>query len=232
MRNSIRESILFGLTILCVLLTGSLTQKKSYADSEIEKLSLRVHPEKAIAPKSVTFNIRPLIEDPIASIKWDFEGDGVIDLESNNLKSIAELEKEYAYKSPGVFSPSIKITTLSGKNAMAKTTVEILDKDILINSLQNKWIYFVKALREKNIKEAVKFVSLDNREQEKQELIALQNNLKGLADVLDQPLEFKEFMGVFVIMAPAATVQIVEITYPLQVTWIQDHDGKWRIESY
>ncbi len=75
------------------------------------QVELRVSPDRNVAPSQVTLRISIDIDQPVANIQWDFQGDGIIDGQGLDLH-----EQSVTFTQPGLYLPKVSVTDDRGQH--------------------------------------------------------------------------------------------------------------------
>ena len=90
--------------------------------------------------------------DSIASYAWDVDGDGTVD------QSGAELDEITTdFSAPGVYLPTLTVTTVQGESATLATVVQVYDAQRLDALIQPKWMGMKAELAQGDIESALRY---------------------------------------------------------------------------
>lgn len=116
--------------IQAIFNAGSAGKCKVAANQPPTITSFTATPSSGIAPLSVTFTA--VASDPdgtIASVQWDFNGDGTVD------QTTTTLTTSFTYTIAGTFTPMVTVMDNAGATASASTTVTVQTPAQAINAL-------------------------------------------------------------------------------------------------
>jgi len=188
-------------------------------DGTLEE-SLDAWPPGGVAPLDVRIGLDALAG---ASLTIDFEGDGTVDVEG-----VSDVESVYAtYARPGVYLPTVRMTTASGAVITQRGLVEVYDGPRLDARLQAVWRGFKDALRQRNVQSAVGFVAAKRR-------VAWVDVLASLPpDAFeDVDLVFTDVRLVEIGYGAAQYEMVAErdgLLYSYPIWFRIDADGRWRL---
>jgi hypothetical protein len=171
----------------------------------------------------VTLKTIPFTYNPIVRYSWDFNGDGVTDLQCNSLSTVTA-----RFKDKGIYLPTVTVTDTLGKKYTDTTIVNVLDKDddTIFKMIWNKT---KTALARRDVDGA-----LLNFTQEAQDMFRFNFDL-----LRDHLVEISQNMGqIKMIKSQERRVEFellrseagVEKSY--MVEFVRDIDGVWRLSFY
>lgn len=166
--------------------------------------------------------------DTIASYAWDSDGDGTID------QSGAELDEITTdFSAPGIYLPTLTVTTAQGKNATATTVVQVYDALRLDAMIQPKWAGMKAELAQGDIEMALQRFAGSSQEKYRtsfgrlgDRLVDVVGNMKALRLVYAKDQIAKYDIGRDIVFDG----QLRTISYP--VYFSKDTDGIWKIDQF
>lgn len=124
--------------------------------ASIPEPSLELWPPGGLAPLNVRMSLHGWSG---AAVTIDVEGDG-----TNEFDGILDGDEVLvSYERPGVYLPTVRITTPTGEVETRRGRVEVYDRAVLDARLQEVWRGFKDALRSANVQTAVNFIATDRR---------------------------------------------------------------------
>lgn len=191
------------------------------------QVQLRVSPDRNVAPSQVALRISIDIDQPVANIQWDFQGDGAIDVQGPDL-----LEQTVTFTQSGLFLPKVSVTDTMGNRFDATAVVQVLDSVAFEIMLNAEWSGMMEALAQGEIEQAISHIHSRKRDVMRHDWTVLKDHLGELTDTFNVPLHLTDGRGRRVIGKSATPLTLGEIQYPLEVEFVLDADGQWRIRSY
>ena len=230
----VRESTgTIGPTTVVVEATNACGQQASSTiqvhttDVVTNHVRLRVSPDRNVAPSQVTLRVSIDIEQPVANIQWDFQGDGTIDAQSPDL-----LEQTVTFIQPGLYLPKVIVTDGMGNMVEATAVVQVEDAMVFEVRLNAEWSGMMGALAQGDIEQALSFILLSKREVMRHDWTVLKDHLDELAAIFSVPLHLTDGQGRRVVAQAALPLTLGTVQFPLEVEFILDTDGQWRVRSY
>ncbi|WP_342348104.1 PKD domain-containing protein [uncultured Nitrospira sp.] len=191
------------------------------------QVQLRVSPDRNVAPSQVTLRVSIEIDQPVANIQWDFQGDGTIDLQGPDL-----FEHILTFTQPGLYLPKVRVTDTMGNIFEATAVVQALDPVAFEIMLNAEWSGMMEALAQGDIEQALSHILIRKREVMRHDWTVLKDHLGELANVFNVPLQLTDGRGRRVVGKSSTPLILGEIQYPLEVEFVLDTDGQWRIRSF
>ncbi|MCA9454006.1 MAG: PKD domain-containing protein, partial [Nitrospira sp.] len=191
------------------------------------QVELRVSPDRNVAPSQVTLRVSIDIDHPVADIQWDFQGDGIIDAQGQDLH-----EQSVTFTQPGLYLPKVSVTDTMGNRFDATAVVQVLDPGAFEAMLNHEWSGMMEALAQGEIEQALLFIALSKREVMRHDWTVLKDHLDELAAIFAVPLHLTDGQGTRVVAQASAPLAFGPIQFPLEVEFILDTDGQWRIRNF
>jgi len=198
------------------------------ATGEPPALSLWANPVSGVPPFIVSF--RPELQGGSAptEYRYDFDGDGMIDLTSPTSDVVT-----FTYTAPGVFHPTVTALDAAGQSTTAGHTIFVLDPVAVDTLLVGRWENLSASLRSQDIPGGL--VNLLPTSQEKYQAVftPLASQLPTIFASLPSP----EFLGLKGNVAQYRVTReqtwdgVLE-TIAYYVWFTRDEDGVWRIEKF
>jgi len=191
-------------------------------------LSLSANPASGVPPFTVSF--RPEVQAGAAptEYRYDFDGDGVIDMTSLTSDVVT-----FTYTALGVFHPSVTALDAAGQGITAEHTIFVLDQVTVNTVLVGRWENLSASLRAQDVPHSL--VNLLPSSQEKYQAIftPLATQLPAIFASLPPP-EFIAAKG-NVAQYRVKRNQVwdgVPQTISYYVWFVKDQDGVWRIDQF
>ncbi|MCA9500528.1 MAG: hypothetical protein KC588_15150, partial [Nitrospira sp.] len=222
-----------GPTTVVVAATNACGQRASSTiqvhTTEVltSQVQLRGSPDRNVAPSQVTLRVFIDIEQPVDNIQWDFQGDGTIDAQGRNL-----LEQTVTFTQSGLYLPKVIVTDDQGNTFEGTGVFQVEDAAVLEARLNTEWSGMMDALAQGDIEQALSYILIRKREVMRHDWTVLKDHLGELADTFKVPLHLTDGRGRRVIGKSQTPLTLGEIQYPLEVEFVLDIDGQWRIRSY
>lgn len=198
------------------------------ATGEPPLLSLWANPASGVPPFIVSF--RPDVQGGSAptEYRYDFDGDGVIDMTSPTSDVVT-----FTYTAPGVFPATVTALDAAGQSTTAGHTIFVLDSVAVETLLVGRWENLSVSLRSQDIPGSL--VNLLPTSQEKYQAVftPLATQLPAIFASLPSP----EFVGLKGNVAQYRVTReqtwdgVLE-TIAYYVWFTRDEDGVWRIEKF
>ena len=222
-----------GPTTVVVAATNACGQRASSSTQVhtmnlvTNQVELRVSPDRNVAPSQVTLRVSIDIDHPVADIQWDFQGDGIIDAQGQDLH-----EQSVTFTQPGLYLPKVSVTDTMGNRFDATAVVQVLDPGAFEAMLNHEWSGMMEALAQGEIEQALLFIALSKREVMRHDWTVLKDHLDELAAIFAVPLHLTDGQGTRVVAQASAPLAFGPIQFPLEVEFILDTDGQWRIRNF
>ena len=115
-----------------------------------------------------------------------------------------------------------------------ETTAVVLVEDALVLEarLNAEWSGMMGALAQGEIEPALSFIALRKREVMRHDWTVLKDHLAELAAIFSVPLHLTDGQGTRVVVQGATPLTMGSVQFPLEVEFILDIDGQWRIRSF
>ncbi len=196
-------------------------------DVSTNLVQLRVTPDRDIAPSEVTLRVSLDLEQPVTLIQWDHQGDGIIDAQGPDL-----FEQTVTFTQPGLYQPKV-IVTNDASNTFNATAVALVEDAVAFEAMLNaKWSDMLDALGQGDIEQALTFILIRNREVMWHDWTVLKDHLDELATVFTVPLQLSDGSDVRVVLQAPTPITLGTTQFPLEVEFILDTDGQWRIRNF
>jgi hypothetical protein len=167
------------------------------------------------------------MERPVAQIQWDHKGDGIIDAQGPDL-----LEQTVIFTQPGLYLPKVMVTDNVGNTFESTAVVQVEDAMVLEARLNSEWSGMMGALAQGEIEQALSFIALSKREVMRHDWTVLKNHLGELAALFSVPLHLTDGQGTRVVLQGSNPLTMGSVQFPLEVEYILDTDGQWRIRNF
>ena len=191
------------------------------------QVQLRVSPDRNVAPSEVTLRVSIEIEQPLTLIQWDHQGDGIFEAQGPDL-----LEQIVTFTQPGLYTPKVIVTDDVGDTFEATAVVLVEDAAAFETMLNAEWSGMMGSLAQGNIEQALMHIHSRKRDIMRHDWTVLKDHLGELASTFDVPLQLTDGQGMRVIGRSATLLSLGSIQYPLEVEFVLDIDGQWRIKNY
>jgi hypothetical protein len=191
------------------------------------QVQLQVSPDRNVAPSLVTFRISIDMVHPVAQIQWDYQGDGIIDLQGPDLS-----EHIVTFTQPGLYLPKVRVTDIMGNTFEGTAVVQVLDLVAFEVMLNAEWSGMMGALAQGDIEQALSHILVRKREVMRHDWTVLKDHLGELAAIFSVPLHLTDGQGFRVVAQSATPLILGNVQFPLEVEFILDTDGQWRIRSF
>jgi hypothetical protein len=233
-RVSVREGTgTIGPTIVIAEATNACGQRASTSlqvqTTEVltNQVQLRVSPDRNVAPSEVTLRVSIDIDQPVTQIQWDHQGDGTIDAQGPDL-----LDQIVIFTQPGLYQPKVIVTNDVG-DAFESTAVVLVEDAVAFEAMLNvEWSGMMNALAQGDIEQALTHIHSRKREVMRHDWTVLKDHLGDLATTFDVPLQLTDGQGLRVVAQSATSIMMGTIQFPLEVEFVLDTDGQWRIRNY
>jgi hypothetical protein len=191
------------------------------------QVQLRASPDRNVAPSQVTLRASIAIEHPVTQIQWDHQGDGVNDAQGPDL-----LEQTVIFTQPGLYLPKVIVTDNVGNTFEATAVVQVLDAVAFEVMLNAEWSGMMGALAQGEIQQALSHIVKSKREVMRHDWTVLKEHLGELAAIFSVPLHLTDGQGTRVVVQGSTPLTMGSVQFPLEVEFILDTDGQWRIRNY
>ena len=206
---------------------ASSTIQVHTTDVLTNQVQLRVSPDRNVAPSQVTLLVSIEIDQPVANIQWDFQGDGIIDGQGPEL-----LEQTVIFTQSGLYLPKVSVTDTMGNRFDATAVVQVLDPVAFEIMLNAEWSGMMGALAQGDIEQALSHILIRKREVMRHDWTVLKDHLDELAAIFAVPLHLTDGQGTRVVAQASAPLTLGAVQFPLEVEFILDTDGQWRVRNY
>ncbi len=198
------------------------------ATGEEPMLSLWANPASGVPPFVASF--RPEVRGEIAATeyRYDFDGDGIIDLTSPTDDVVT-----FTYTAPGLFQPAMTAIDAAGQGTAASHTIFVLDPVVATALLAGRWENLSASLRSQDIPGSLINLLPTSREKYQDVFTSLGPQLPGIFASLPSP----EFIGLKGHVAQYRVIREqtwdgVPRTIAYYVWFVRDGDGLWRIDQF
>ncbi len=222
-----------GPTTVVVVATNACGQRASSTTqvhtTEVltNNVQLGVSPDRNVAPSQVTLRVSIETNQPVSKIQWDYQGDGAIDAQGPDL-----LEQTVTFTQSGLYLPKVIVMDTIGNIFEATGVVQVEDTAVLETRLNAEWSGMMGMLAQGDIEEALSFIVLSKREIMRHDWTVLKDHLDELAAIFGVPLHLTDGQGTRVVAQASAPLAFGPVQFPLEVEFILDTDGQWRIRNY
>ena len=191
------------------------------------QVQLRVSPDRNVAPSQVASRVFIDLDRPVSLIQWDHQGDGTIDAQGSDL-----FEQTVIFTEPGLYQPKVIVTDDAGNTFERSAVVLVEDSVVLEARLNADWTDLMGALAQGNIEEALTYIHSQKREVMRHDWMVLKDHVGELAATFGVPLHLTDGQGVRIVARSSTPLIIGTIQFPLEVEFVLDDDGQWRIRNY
>jgi hypothetical protein len=192
------------------------------SEEDRSPVDLLAGPVTGIAPLAVTLWVDLDSASPVATVEWDFEGDGVADA-----SGVLPGEVGHVYPAAGLYLPSVILTDLQGNRWHAQSVVLVQSPERVTDLAERRWQGLRDALDRGDADGALRFVAGAQQEIYRDAFAALSSKLGQVAEALAGELELGSVRTGKAIFTTHAVVDGVEREVWLEL--VQDTDGLWRI---
>ena len=206
---------------------ASSTMQVHTTDVLTSQVQLRVSPDRNVAPSQVTLRASIDIDQPVVNIQWDFQGDGIIDAQGPDI-----LEQTVTFTQSGLYMPKVSVTDTMGNRLDATAVVQVLDPVAFEIMLNAEWFGMMEALAQADIEQALSYILIRKREVMRHDWTVLKDHLDELAAIFAVPLHLTDGQGTRVVAQASAPLTLGAVQFPLEVEFILDTDGQWRVRNY
>ena len=193
----------------------------------VNQVQLRASPDRNVAPSQVTLRASSDLEHPVTQIQWDHQGNGTIDVQGPDL-----LEQTVIFTQPGLYLPKVIVTDSVGGTFQATAVVLVEDPLVLEARLNAEWSGMMGALAQGDIEQALSFIVLRKREVMRHDWTVLKEHLDELAAIFSVPLHLADGQGTRVVVKGLTPLTMGSVQFPLEVEFILDTDGQWRVRKF
>jgi uncharacterized Zn-binding protein involved in type VI secretion len=190
-------------------------------------VELRVTPDRNVAPSEVTLRVSIDIDQPVTQIQWDHQGDGTIDAQGPDL-----LKQIVTFTQAGLYLPKVLVTDDVGGTFETTAAVLVEDGVAFETMLNAKWSGMMDALAQEDIEQALTHIHSQKREVMRHDWTVLKDHLGELANTFNVPLQLTDGQGFRVVAQAAISIMMGTVQFPLEVEFVLDTDGQWRIRSF
>ena len=106
------------------------------------------------------------------------------------------------------------------------------DAEALEARLNADWTDLMGALAQGNIEEALMHIHSQKREVMRHDWTVLKDHLGELATTFGVPLQLTDGQGYRIVAQSPTPLIMGTIQFPLEVEFVLDTDGQWRIRNY
>jgi len=208
-------------------LRASTSLQVQTTEISTNQVQLRVTPDRNVAPSDVTLRVSIEIEQPVTQIQWDHQGDGTIDAQGPGL-----FEQTVTITQPGLYQPKVIVTDDVGDTFEATAVVLVEDAVAFEAMLNAQWSGMMAALALGDIEQALTSIHSRKREVMRHDWTVLKDHLGELATTFNVPLQLTDGQGFRVVVKSATAIPMGTVQFPLEVEFVLDTDGQWRIRNY
>ncbi len=160
-------------------------------------------------------------------IEWDHQGDGTIDVRGPDL-----LEQTVTFTQPGLYQPNVIVPDDQGETFMTSAVVLVQEAVAFEAQLNAQWSGMLGALAQGDIDQALTHVLTRKRDVMQHDWTVLKDHLGELATIFDVPLQLTDGRGRRVVLHSATPITMGTLQFPLEIEFVLDIDGQWRIKDY
>ncbi len=208
-------------------LRASTSLQVQTTDVPTNQVQLRVSPDRNVAPSEVTLRVSIDIQQPVTQIQWDHQGDGTIDAQGLDL-----LEQIVTFTQPGLYQPKVIVTDNVGDIFEATAVVLVEDAVAFEAMLNAQWSGMMNALAQGDIEQTLMSIHSRKREVMRHDWTVLKDHLGDLATTFNVPLQLTDGQEFRVVAKSATSITMGTVQFPLEVEFLLDADGQWRIKNY
>jgi len=191
------------------------------------QVQLRPTPDRNVAPSLVNLRVFTDLRESVTAIAWDYEGDGMIDVQGPDL-----FEQSVTYTQAGIYTPGVFVTDDQGTVVTAQGVVLVEDHTAFEAMLNAQWSGMMGALAQGEIDQALSGILIRKREVMRHDWTVLKNYLGELATIFDVPLHLTDGRGLRVVGQNPTPLRLGIVDFPLEVEFVLDADGQWRVRSF
>jgi hypothetical protein len=191
------------------------------------QIQLRASPDRNVAPSQATLQVSTDFESPATQIQWDYQGDGIIDAQGPDLRG-----QHVTYTQPGLYFPRVSVTDSEGHVFVATAVILVEEAAALEARLNLEWSSMMAALAHGNIEEALTYIVSRKRDVMRHDWMVLKGHLQDLAATFSVPLHLTDGQGKRIVAQGGAPLMLGAVEFPLEVEFILDADGLWRIRNF
>ena len=189
-------------------------------DLQEETLRLLASPSRGVSPLNVKLQALNLVGRRLVRFELDFEGDGVVDLDSDTFDDI-----RHTYTQEQMLLPTLTVTDDSGNQSIATTSINVF----VLPDLVAKWNAMKDALRIGNIDTALGFIAIESRERYRE----IFNISVPAPATVDSTLTEIRLLGVRGDQAEFEMLRTEDgMELSFYVLFVLDHDGIWRLRTF
>lgn len=189
-------------------------------------LVITATPSDAIAPVTVNFKVAAGLGRPVASISWDFDGDGNPDEVGPALFS-----DSHTYTTPGLFLASVTVTDSVGSASSETLPVIVRSQAQFEQLLNTQWHGLQGALEQGDVNAALTYIALSQRSAYASVFRQVsQAKLRARALTVDGPLQLEHFRGTIAVLRRQVTLD--GRSQNLVIEFVLDGDGLWRVRFF
>ncbi|WP_454062961.1 PKD domain-containing protein [Candidatus Nitrospira salsa] len=206
---------------------ASTSRQVQTTEVTTEQVRLRASPDRNITPSEVTLRASVELERPVVHYQWDFQGDGTIDTQGPDLAG-----QTVTFIQPGLYMPTVIVTDEDGETFESTAVVVVEEPADFEATLNAKWSEMMTTLAQGDIDRALFFIFTTKREVMRHDWTVMKGHLKELTDLLNVPLQLADGQGTRVIMKSVTPIAMGTMQFPLEVEFVVDTDGQWRVKGF
>ncbi len=196
------------------------------AVTTIPNVTLRANIESGISSLTTYYSVSTSIPNSVASYSFDYEGDTVVDYSGVDFDDISA-----AYDTEGIYYPTINVTDDQRIAYTDTIAIVVLNQNDLDALLQAKWLAMKTALSVGDINAAVAGFDSNAQDTFRDQFIALESVLLNIVTELNASqvniVSIEEDIAVYEIL-----VMREAVTFSLQLKFIKDSNGLWKIWGF
>ena len=132
----------------------------------------------------------------------------------------------------GLYQPKVIVTDDVGGIFEATAVVLVEDSIVFEAMLNAQWSGMMDALAQGDIEQALTHIHSRKREVMRHDWTVLKDHLGELATTFAVPLQLTDGQGFRVLGQSATPIIMGTVQFPLEVEFVLDTDGQWRIKNY
>ncbi len=191
-------------------------------DNPVQPMTVSANPASGMAPMETTFSIDSNIAN-VSLYRIDFDGDGVVDLETTITENIV-----HKYETPGLYLPVITAVDSSGEEYSEMTVVNVMSLEQMDTLFKGKWHGLLNELGQGNAERALGFFSVSQKEKYRRVFDDLGGDLQLIVstfgDIVVNSIEGE--------MAEYVTVREQDgDKFAYFIYFMRDQNGIWKIKG-
>lgn len=124
------------ITVTAKTLEGAtVNQTITVTNTNLASLRISANPSEGVAPLKITFSVESTNEKTVKDVTADFDSDGSVDLGVTS----PNLNMEYTYRTPGIYTARFVITDIQGNSDLSEVTVVVKDPAEMDKQFKSLW---------------------------------------------------------------------------------------------